>query len=130
MTPEKARIHDENIFAYLAAANWVLLVLFSLAALLIGSIPFAASIVAGGLLAIINFYWLLSVLKRVLRLPAHQASRFAQVRYILRLAILGIIIWLLIRFASIDIIGLLIGLSITVLNIIALALYRVARKGG
>jgi hypothetical protein len=63
-------------------------------------------------------------------LPARQASRFAQVRYILRLAVLGIIIWLLIRFASIDIIGLLIGLSITVLNIIALALYRVARKGG
>lgn len=130
MTLGKVGISDENIFAYLATANWVLLFLISLAAVFFGSIPFAASVVAGGLLAIINFYWLLSVLKRVLQMPAQQASRFAQLRYLLRLAILGVVIWLLIHFASIDIIGLLLGLSITVLNIIALALYRVAQKGG
>jgi len=63
MTPAKARIHDENIFAYLAAANWVLLAVLSVAGILFGSITFAGGIVAGGLLAILNFYWLLSVLR-------------------------------------------------------------------
>ena len=130
MTPAKARIHDENIFAYLAAANWVLLAVLSVAGILFGSITFAGGIVAGGLLAILNFYWLLSVLRRVLQMPVKEAGRFAQARYLLRLSILAIIIWVLIRFTSISIFGLIVGLSITVINIVVLALYKVARKGG
>lgn len=127
MTP--ARIHEDNIFTVLTAANWLLLALLSLCGLLV-SPRFAGSVLVGGLLAIVNFFWLLSVLKRVLNLPPEHAGRFAAVRYVLRLAVLGLILWSMIRFIGIDILGLLLGLSVIVINIIALALYKVARKGG
>ena len=123
------RINEDNIFTVLTAGNWILLALLSLTGLFF-SPRFAGSVFVGGLLAIMNFYWLLSVLKRVLHLPADKSARFVQVRYVLRLSILALILWAMIRFVGIDLIGLLLGLSIIVINIIALALYKVARKGG
>jgi hypothetical protein len=68
-------------------------------------------------------------LKRVLLLPAGKASRFAQVRYVVRLALMALVIWLLIVRVGIDVIGLLIGLSVLVINIIALSIYRLTLKG-
>lgn len=125
----RVRIHEGNIFTVLTAASWLLLVVLSLTGLAF-SPRFAGSVLAGGLLAMMNFYWLLSVLKRVLQLPVEKAGRFALVRFVLRLSVLSLILWLLIRFVGIDAMGLLLGLSIIVINIIALALYKVARKGG
>lgn len=126
----RVKITEDNIFTWLSAGNWALLAAMTLVGLLFFSPGIAGSILSGGLLAIVNFYWLLSILKRVLQMPSDKANRFAQVRYVLRLAILAIVLWALIRFAGINIIALLLGLSITVVNIIALALYKVAHKGG
>jgi hypothetical protein len=123
------RINEDNIFTVLTAGNWVLLTLLTLTSLYF-SLRFAGSVFVGGILAIANFYWLLSVLKRVLNLPIDKAGRFAQVRYVLRLSVLALILWIMIRFVGIDVMGLLLGLSIIVINIITLALYTVARKGG
>ena len=123
------RITDDNIFTVLTAGSWVLLTLLTIGGLIFGSPGFAAGVLAGGLLAIANFYWLLSILKRVLLLPAGKAGRFAQVRYVVRLALMALVIWLLIVRVGIDVIGLLVGLSVLVINIIALSIYRLTLKG-
>ena len=123
------RITDDNIFTVLTAGSWVLLTLLTIGGLIFGSPGFAAGVLAGGLLAIANFYWLLSILKRVLLLPAGKASRFAQVRYVVRLALMALVIWLLIVRVGIDVIGLLVGLSVLVINIITLSIYRLTLKG-
>ncbi|SNB47585.1 ATP synthase I chain [Geobacter sp. DSM 9736] len=124
------RINESNILSRLNFANWILLGALTLGGMLIGTTHIAGSILCGGLIAITNYYWLASVLRRVLRMPAGQAGRFAQVRYVVRLFLLGVVLWFLITTVQVHIPGLLLGLSLIVMNITAFALYLVARKGG
>lgn len=123
------KITDDNIFTVLINSSWLLLALLTIGGLAFGSLRFAAGELAGGLLAIANFYWLRSILQRVFLLPAGKAGRFAQIRYVLRLALMALVIWLLIVRVGIDVIGLLVGLSVLVINIIALSIYRLTLKG-
>ncbi len=124
------KINEDNIFTFLAVGSWVLLALLTLAGAVFVSLKFAASVLTGGVLAIANFYWLLSVIRRVLLLPAEKAGRFAQIRYVVRLAVMALLIWVLIAHVGVHIIGLIVGLSVLVINIIALALYKLTLKGG
>jgi hypothetical protein len=124
------KINEDNIFTVITIGSWTLLALLTLAGAVFGSLKFAASVLAGGLLAIANFYWLVSIIKRVLLLPTEKAGRFAQIRYVLRLAVMALMIWVLITYVGVHVIGLLVGLSVLVINIIALAFYKLTLKGG
>lgn len=94
------------------------------------SARFAAGIAAGGCLALLNFFWLRIAMEKVLQMPAGQATRSANLRYIMRLSALGFIIWALITKANISIPGLLVGLSVLVIGIFILTLYRLLHMGG
>jgi len=124
------RINDDNIVTVLNVGSWVLLAFLAVAGWFMVSRHFAAGVVAGGVLAIANFNWLCSIIKRALLLSAHRADSFARIRYVLRLAIVSIIIWIMIIRYGIDLIGLLVGLSVLVINIFALTIYRLISKGG
>jgi hypothetical protein len=128
MSPVK--ISDDNIIPVLMGVSGVLLLLFTLGGALIGSLKLAGSILAGGLLALANFVWLAGALRKVLQLPAASAGRFAQLRYVMRLAAMGVMLYVLIVFVGIDLIGLLVGLSVVVIAIMGLALYKLTLKGG
>ncbi len=122
------KIVDDNFFNRLLRGIWVVLALVSLAGLLFVGLKTAISILVGGILAIANYYWLLSIMKRALLLDIERASRFALLRYLLRLAILAILLSLLIISKSVNIAGLLIGLSVIVITITILAVYRLIHK--
>jgi hypothetical protein len=124
------KINDENIVTVLNVGSWILLALLAIAGWLLFSRHFAAGVMAGGVLAIANFYWLHSIMKRTLLLPKGKAQRFAMTRYLLRLALIGLVIWFMIDRFKIDILGLLVGLSVLVINIFALTIYRLISKGG
>lgn len=123
-------MHDEKLPALLMRGGWILL-----SVLVLGSLPFATSsftagVLAGGLLSLANFTWLRSILARALNLEAGQAARFAQLRYLLRLTLQGVAIYLLIAVWGVDVYGLLLGLSVLVLNIMAVAAYLAANRSG
>jgi hypothetical protein len=124
------RINDENIVTVLNAGSWILLALMTCAGLFLVSGKFALGVLTGGVLVIANFHWLQSIMKRALLLPAERASGFARIRYILRLAIIAIIIWTMIVRVGIDLKGLFVGLSVLVINFFALTIYRLTCKGG
>lgn len=126
----KVRIDDENIVTVLNAGSLILLALMAVAGLLLVSRNFALGVLTGGVLAIANFNWLHSIIKRALLLSANKADSFARIRYVLRLAIVALIIGILIVRYNIDLIGLLVGLSVLVINIFALTIYRLISKGG
>jgi len=65
-----------------------------------------------------------------MKLPAQRAVRFVQARYALRLAILAIIVSILIVYVKINIFGLLLGLSVLVISIIAVTIYMATLNGG
>ncbi len=107
-----------------------LLAILTIAGYLLVSQRFAAGIAAGGLIALGNILWLRQGIARAMGLGPQQAGRVAFFRYLLRLAILALLLYLLIVKANADIIGLVIGLSVLVIVIIGFSLYRAAHNGG
>jgi hypothetical protein len=128
MTPETG--NDHNLFRTLIAASWLLLALLIACGWHFISQRFAAGIACGGLLTIGNTFWLKRSIERAMGLEPSQAGRFAVVRYVLRLAVLAGLLYLLLVQVGIDIIGLVVGLSVLVIVIIGFSLYRAARTGG
>jgi hypothetical protein len=124
------RINENNIVARLLAVCWILVLLLTATSFMLGSVRFAFSVLTGGLLAMANFYWLRSILQRALHLPATTANRFTLVKYVVRLAALALIIYLLIKVAGIHLLGLLLGLSVLVLGIFVVSIWMLILKGG
>ena len=124
------KINENNIFAVLTKGSWILLALLTISSLAFGSSGFTLGVLVGGLIAIVNSYWLYSILQRAMQLPAKKAVRFTRMRYFLRMGLIAVVVSGLIVYCNINIIGLLLGLSVFVINVIALTIYMSTRKGG
>src|SRR5690606_982855 len=123
------RIHENNLLTAVVVGSWLLLAIMTVAGYLLGSVQFAGGILAGGILALANYYWLLRIIRRALGVEAHQAARFAQLRYLLRFAILVFCIYLLFAHSGIEVLGLILGLSLRVSVTTALAIYMFVANG-
>jgi len=85
---------------------------------------------AGGFIAIANFFWIRNVLKRILgQLPAN-ATTYAQLRFIARFSVTAMLLYFIITSGWFSLAALFVGLSVIVVNIIALSLYSALRAGG
>lgn len=105
-------------------------IVLSIAGFFFFSWPFAVGVIAGGLVAIANCFWLKSILQRAMGLPARKAVRFAQLRYGMRLGIIAAIVSLLIIYGKINVLGLILGLSVVVIAIVAMTIYLATLDGG
>jgi asparagine N-glycosylation enzyme membrane subunit Stt3 len=127
---DRTRINEDNIFTFLVAGSLLLSAIMGAALALVISPRFGVSLFAGGVLATANFCWLRRGLEAALRLLPENASRFAMIRFLLRLAIMALLLYFLIVRMGADIFGLLLGLSVLVANITAFSIYLSTRKGG
>lgn len=125
-----AKINEDNIFQWLLGGSLLLSTVLGVVTALAVSPRFGASLFVGGVLASANFVWLRRGLVATLRQHVDGATRFAILRYVSRLAVMGVLLYLLIAHLGVNIFGLLIGLSALVLNITALTIYLSTRKGG
>jgi hypothetical protein len=123
------KIHEGNIITVLTVGSLSLLLVLIVSGLIFATPRFAASTLAGGLLAIANFYWLRSVLVRSLRLQVQEAPRFALFRFLARLFVMAVTVYLLLVICKADVFGLLLGLSVLVFNIMSLSFYMISAKG-
>jgi len=126
----KMKIDENNIFIIIFIGASLLLLVLAVFGLLLVSRSFAAGVIAGGVLATANCHWLYRILGRAMRLPSDRAVRFVQLRYLLRIAILAVIVSLLILYIKVNIFGLVLGLSVPVITIIALTVYMAMFNGG
>ncbi len=120
------KINENNIFTALTVGSFALLALLAGGGVIFGSVKFGISVLAGGFLAIANFFWLRSILARAFRLESRHAPRFTMLRYIVRLSVLAAVLYVLIVYGKADLFGLLLGLSVLVFNIIALSFYMIS----
>ena len=127
---DRIRIDEDNIFWWLVAGSLFLTVVLGAATALMISGRFGMSVVAGGLLATGNFFRLRRGLESLLRLRPNNAPQLAVARLIFRLATLGLVLYVLMVHLHADIFGLLLGLSVLVINIMAFSIYMSTRKGG
>jgi hypothetical protein len=117
----------EQLPAQLARRNWSILAL-----LLIGSLPFrnpalSLGVLVGGLIAIGGFLWMRRSLTRLLEQPADGAKVRYQFGYIVRLAALAILIFVLVGIVKIHTVGLIIGLSVVIINLFWITVQRAFR---
>jgi len=124
------KISEDNIFPVLVAGTLAVTAAVALITGFLVSVRFALSVAAGGIVATANFCWLRAGLAAILGMVGGNPARFAVMRYVLRLSVVGFLLYVLIAVLKADVIGLLLGLSILVATLITFSLYISTRKGG
>lgn len=127
---EPTSINEDELFPLLVKGSLILSAVAGAGSALFVSPRFGISLFAGGVLATANFCWLRRGIEAALRLLPANASRYATLRYLLRLSIMALLLYALIVRLHADIFGLLLGLSVVVLNITVFSIYMSTRKGG
>jgi hypothetical protein len=112
----------------LELTNWALLATLVAGSLLLRSSRFSLGVLYGGLISIVNFHWLYRNLLNVFTKHSSQARKAILVRYYLRLAVTGLVLYWIISGNLADVIGLVIGLSVVVLNIILTTVLALSKK--
>ena len=116
--PVTMLIKDEALLSRLEQFNWVLLALLASGSFVFFSRKFALGVLAGGILAIANYYLVKRSLRRALDPERQGKTRFLYLlQYGLRFAALGLTIALLLIKGWVSPLGMLLGLSIIVLGI-------------
>lgn len=103
--------------------NWILLVLLAGGSAAFLGTHFARGVVVGGVLANSSFWLLKRDLSRLLKgdLAAVKVRFF--VKYYARLSLLAVLLFVLVKYASLNIPGLLAGLSVVFLSIAGVAAF-------
>jgi hypothetical protein len=115
-------IKDEALLKRLEQFNWVLLALLASGSFVFFSRKFALGVLAGGILAVANYYLVKRSLRRALDPERQGKTRFLYLlKYGLRFAALGLTIALLLIKGWVSPLGMLLGLSIIVLGIALVA---------
>jgi len=118
---------DDSLLGDLSRRNWLLLAILVLISLFWRSSAVTLGVLAGGLIAILAHYWRYLALTRLLGAPSQQSAKGFQINYVLRLAVLGSLLFLLIAKARVDLPALVVGLSVVVLNVLLTTLKRTIR---
>ena len=114
----------ELLPAQLARRNWIILALLLLGSLPFGNLALSTGILAGGLIAIGGFLWLRISLDRLLGQPTGGTRLSYIFGCFIRLAVLAVILGVLIAIVKIHVIGLVIGLSVVIINLFWLTAQR------
>jgi hypothetical protein len=112
----------------LEITNWILLAVLIAASLVLRSLRFSLGILLGGLISIANYHMLNRNLLNVFTKHLNRARSALMLRYYLRLAATAVVLYWIISRNLVDVIGLVIGLSVVVLNIVVTTLLVLTRK--
>lgn len=117
---------DENLPAEMARQNWMILSALVLVSLLWRSWPMTTGVLAGGLLITLNYHWMGRTLHRLLDDPSKTAKRKggSSRNALLRLVVVGLVIYVLLVYTPIHPLGFVVGLSVYVLNLALTAVKR------
>jgi hypothetical protein len=112
---------------FIAFAIWASLCIISLP--LMGQ-KFSLGVLLGGAVSMANYYMLWRHTTSSVTLAAKQGKTFMIKRYILRLALTGAVLYVLIALLHVNTIGLLVGLSVIMLGVMSYACYTYISAGG
>lgn len=97
--------------------NWILLAVFTVAAWWLFTLKIAEGVLIGSLIANISFLVLKRDLIKIFQGPVQLAKVRFFIKYYLRLFVLAAVLYLLVRYYQVHVVGLLTGLSTVVLSI-------------
>jgi len=99
-------------------SNWIVLLVFFVFSIFLASFKFSLGVLLGGFISIINFHWLGVNLRSVFKNLGGNVKGSIMIKYYIRLVLTAIILYFLITKDIVNVIGLIIGLSVVVINII------------
>ncbi len=108
--------------------NVVILGLMLIASLLFMPWRFTLGILLGGIISIVNLYWLGRDLRVIFSNLSGKAKSAMMIRYYIRMAVTAVVLFFVITELPVDIIGLLVGLSLVVINIVFTAILEFQKK--
>ena len=107
--------------------NWIIL-----AVILVPSLIFvpklSLGILLGGFIAIVNFFWMERGLRGLFQKIGGNVKGPVLVKYYIRLAVTAVVLYFLIAYETVNVVGLLIGLSVVVINILVTLIFALAKK--
>lgn len=122
------RTEEDQIPRKLKVRNWIILGIFLTVSLIFMSHRFTLGILLGGLISIINFYWLYQNLRKAFEMVTDKTTSVVVFKYYIRLAVTAIVLFFVITRTSVDVIGLIVGLSIVVISIIFTTVLELSKK--
>jgi len=111
----------DKLPAQLTKRNWIVLALLLIGSLPLGNKDLSLGILTGGLVAIAAFMWMRRSLSQLLAGSEGGGQFRYQFGYIGRLIVLAVVLAVLIAYVKIHVIGLIVGLSVVVINLFWMA---------
>jgi hypothetical protein len=108
--------------------NLIILGFMLLVSLLTMPARFTLGVLVGGIISIVNLYWLGRDLRVIFSNLSGSAKSAMMVRYYIRMAATAVVLFFVITELPIDVIGLLAGLSLVVINIAVTAVLESQKK--
>ncbi len=120
------------IYEDLKTKNWIIIILFSSISFFTLSHSCTLGIIVGGLVTTANFIFLQRTLKKAFGTDFRRKTKKISIflKYYFRLLILGIIIFILLKYQLVAPVGLVIGLSTVVVAIAFLGICMAFKKKG
>lgn len=122
------RIPKDPLQSKIEVHNWIFLGVAAAASYVFGSLNFTLGVLAGGIISIANFYGMSRSLRKGFANVSARTKSFLMIRYYMRFVLTGVVIYFLLTRTEISIFGLLIGLSIVVINIVVSTIYDLSKK--
>ena len=110
------------------SANWIMLAIIFIPALIFAPFKFSLGVLLGGFISILNYYWMERGLRGIFANTAGNVKGPVIGKYYIRLVLTAIVLYFLIANGTVNVIGLLIGLSVVVINIIITVITTLAKK--
>ena len=109
-------------------ANWIVLAVLFIASWIFTPFDFYLGVLLGGFISILNFHWMERGLRGIFANTAGNVKGGVMVQYYIRLVLTAVVLYFLIANATVNVIGLLIGLSVVVINIIVTLITTMTKK--
>ena len=116
---------EERLMAEMVRRNWIVLALLLAGSGVARRPDFTLGILCGGLTVVAGYHWQHRDLVKALSRPHTGAVRSFQIGYFLRLLALALVLVLLIAVIKVNLVGLVIGLSVVVINIMWTTVKRI-----
>jgi hypothetical protein len=109
-------------------ANWIILAILFGISLIFTPLKFALGVLIGGFISIVNFHWMGSGLRKAFKNMGGNVKGPVMVKYYIRLAVTAVVLYFLIAYDAVNVIGLLIGLSVVIINITVTLITALTKK--
>jgi hypothetical protein len=116
-----------DVLRRLKRSGWIILICLSLASLYWRSGFIFAGVFIGGLISVLGFYQLHGLVSEILSGPKTGVRFRFHFQYLIRLSVFALIIIPLVVFRLVHPVGLLVGLSVAVINILTFGIFFISR---